>query len=93
MPPITASRHDSVSSWRTSCQRPAPIESRIAISPLRAADRASSRFAMFAHAMRSTSPVTPRRICSGTFASFGTLLWPWPPGVMVSAFARNRAIV
>ena len=36
------------------CQRPAPIDKRIAISPARAAERASSRFAMFAQAISRT---------------------------------------
>ena len=40
---------------RISCPRPAPIDSRTAISPARAAPRASSRLAMFAQAISSTN--------------------------------------
>ena len=57
-PPIAASRADSVRSWRTTCQRLAPIDSRTAISLARAAPRASSRLAMLAQAISSTKPVT-----------------------------------
>ena len=35
---------------------------------------------MLAQAMSSTSAVTPSRICSGTLASFGTLLWLFHAG-------------
>ena len=49
---------DSVSSCASSCRRLAPSESRTAISVARPAPRASSRFAMLAHAMSSTMPVT-----------------------------------
>ncbi len=49
----------STSSWRTMRQRPAPSETRTAISRDRAADRASSRFATFAHAIRRTKPTAP----------------------------------
>ena len=59
-PPKAASNSDSVSSCRMSRHRLAPIDKRIAISLARAADRASSRFAMLAHAISRTNPVTPR---------------------------------
>ena len=57
-PPIAASSADSVRSWRTTCQRLAPIDSRTAISLARDAPRASSRLAMLAQAISSTKPVT-----------------------------------
>ena len=46
-------------------RREAPIARRTAISRSRAVARASIRFARFAHAISSTSPVTPSRIFSG----------------------------
>ena len=92
-PPSSESRHDSPSSWRTSRARPAPIESRTAISPARAADRASSRLAMFAHAMTSTNAVTHCSRISGVRASALTLLWPAAPGSRTSVRALKRAIV
>ena len=63
--PWTASSSDSTSSWRTSCARLAPIDSRTAISVARLDDRTSSRFAMLAQAMSSTMPVTDNRMNSG----------------------------
>ena len=81
MPPNAASRHASVSSCRTSCARLAPIERRIAISPARAAERASSRFAMFAQAMTSTSAVTPKSSVSGACASPPRRALPSSPGI------------
>ena len=57
-PPNAASRRDSVSSWPIRRVRLAPMESRTAISVARAAERASSRLAMLAHAISRTSPVT-----------------------------------
>ena len=53
----------------SSAQRLAPIDSRTAISPVRAAARASSRLAMLAQAISSTRPVTPSSIFSGGPAS------------------------
>ena len=76
-----------------SCRRLAPSESRTAISPARAADRASSRLAIFAQAISSTNAVTPSSSVSGAFASRDTELWPRDPGSRVSCFALNRAIV
>ena len=55
-PPTSASIRLSVSNWRTRRPRPAPSASRIAISFCRPVERASSRFATLAHAMRSTRP-------------------------------------
>ena len=54
--PASASRSPSVSSCRTIRPRPPPTARRIAISLRRAAPRASSMFAMFRHAMSSTTP-------------------------------------
>ena len=76
MPPSTASTTDSVSNCASRCPRLAPIDRRTAISVLRAAARASSRFAMFAHAMRRTTPVIVKRRMSGVFASLWTSLCP-----------------
>ena len=53
-PPAAASTTPSLNSWRTSRARLAPTEARIANSRRRAVARASSRFATFAHAIRST---------------------------------------
>jgi hypothetical protein len=58
-PPATPSTTDSVSNWRTSRPRPAPIAERTASSRWRAAPRASNRFATLALAMRSTKPTAP----------------------------------
>jgi hypothetical protein len=69
IPPKSASKTDSVRSCAMSLHRLAPIDRRMAISPARAAARASSRFAMLAQAMSSTSAVTPRRSVSGALAS------------------------
>ena len=55
-PPSEASSTLSVSNWRTSRARSAPIDSRTAISCRRAVARASSRLATLAQAMSSTSP-------------------------------------
>ena len=55
-PPPSPRRKLSVSNWRISCERPAPIASRIAISRRRAEARARSRLATFEHAMSRTSP-------------------------------------
>ena len=53
--PASASTRLSVSSWRTMRPRPPPSATRIA-TRRRAVPRASSMFAMFRHAMRSTAP-------------------------------------
>ena len=49
-------------SWRTSRARRAPSETRSAISPDRAVDRASSRLATLAQAIRRIHTETPSRI-------------------------------
>ena len=62
--PATASRSDSASSCRTIRPRLAPSARRSAISRRRAAPRASSRFATFAHAAASsrlTRPISVRK--------------------------------
>ena len=92
-PPRTASRHDSVSSCVTSCRRVAPSESRTAISEARAADRASSKFAMLAHAISRTTPVTPRRRNRGTPTLSCIPLCPRRPSLIGSGLATNRARV
>ncbi len=79
-------RHDSVSSCVTSWRRVARSESRTAISDARTADRASSRFATLAHAIRRTTAVTPkrrsRRSSSGPRGRRG-------PGAHASSVART----
>ena len=92
-PPIAASRADSVRSWRTTCQRLAPIDSRTAISLARAAPRASSRLAMLAQAISSTKPVTASSSVSAGPASRVMLLWPRAPGSTVTRLALKRASV
>ena len=58
--PLTiASRTLSTSSWRTMRQRLAPSDTRTAISRVRCVERASSRFATFAHAISSTKATAP----------------------------------
>ncbi len=59
--------------------RLAPSDARIAISPVRAAPRASNRFAMFTHTISSTSTVTPSSSVSGRAAVAGRLLLPLAP--------------
>ena len=48
---------------------------------------------MFAHAMSSTSAVTPSSSVSGARASRDTDVWPRAPGATMIGLARNRAIV
>ena len=64
-PPTEANSRLSVSSWRISRPRPAPMDRRIAISRPRLIARARSRLAMFAHAMASSSPTISSRTMSG----------------------------
>ena len=90
-PPRSARRHDSVSSCVTSRRRVAPSESRTAISDARPADRASSRFAMFAHAISRTTPVTPSRSSKGTPTVSCIPLCPRRPSLTGSGFATNRS--
>ncbi len=58
-PLIIDSRTLSTSNWRTIRQRLAPSDTRTAISRVRCADRASSRFATLAQAIRRTNPTAP----------------------------------
>jgi hypothetical protein len=62
--PATASSTLSVSSCRTSRPRLAPIAARIDTSRVRPADRASSRFATFTHAISSTQHTAPNSTIS-----------------------------
>ena len=64
-PPMSESSTLSTSSWRTSCPREAPSDSRTAISRCRAKARAISRLATLAQAMSSTSPTMPISTSSG----------------------------
>jgi hypothetical protein len=63
--PIADNMMLSTSSCRTRRHRPAPRDSRTASSLRRATDCASSRFAMFAHAIVSTSATMPSSTYSG----------------------------
>ena len=92
-PPTTARISASASSCPTRRARPAPIERRTAISPERAAPRARSRLAMFAHAISSTKPVTPSSIVSGVLASLLTDVCPRAPPTAVTCLCLNRAMV
>ena len=65
MAAIRVQTSDSVSIWRISRARPAPIASRTAISRPRPAPRASSRFAALAQATTSNSPTSPNRNHNG----------------------------
>ena len=66
--------------------------SRTAISPARAAERASSRLAMFAQAISRTKPVTPSSMQSGVLASSarGALARDRPASTSISLL-RNRS--
>jgi hypothetical protein len=57
-PPANARMRPSVSSWRASRTRPAPSETRTAISRLRPALRTRTRFATFAHVIANTRSTT-----------------------------------
>ena len=92
-PAKAASSTDSVSSWPISLRRPAPIASRTAISPTRAAERASIKLATLAQAISSTTPATPRSRISGALASLCIVLWPRKPSSRVISRARKRAMV
>jgi hypothetical protein len=56
--PAAASNRDSVNPWRSRRNRPAPSETRNAISRWRAAPRVSSRLATLVHAISSSSATT-----------------------------------
>ena len=71
--PEPASRRLSVSICRTIRPRPAPIESRTAISRLRSDARASSRFAILAQTMMSTSVTAANKAYIGCPKSFRRL--------------------
>jgi hypothetical protein len=65
MPPMTASRTDSVRSWPKSRRRLAPRDPRMAISRARLEPRASNRLAMSAQAISRTNPVIAKRSVRG----------------------------
>ena len=69
-PPTSERSTLSVSSWRTSCHRVAPIDSRTAISRCRMKPRAISRLATFAHAISSTRPTMHINTMSAVEKSF-----------------------
>jgi hypothetical protein len=64
-PPATASSMLSVSNWRISLDRPAPSDSRTAISLRRDVARANNRLATLAQEIKSTRPTTTIRTESG----------------------------
>ena len=76
-----------------SCQRLAPIDSRTAISPARAAARASSRLAMLAQAISSTTPVTPSSSVERRSRLAAIVALPAAPGSTADGLALKRAIV
>jgi hypothetical protein len=91
-----------VRSWRTSLRRLAPIAKRTEISCCRPADRASSRFATFEHAIKRTIPTTinstalPNRIgedplleLANTASRMGSTLTVWPS--LASGYSRARS--
>ena len=92
-PPRTARRHDSVSSCASRCRRDAPAASRTAISDVRAAERASSRFAILAHAIRRTTAVTTSSRNRAGPAISCRPLCPRCPSSIGSVLATNRARV
>ncbi len=65
MPPSKDTTTVSTTNCDISRPRPAPIANRTAISFCRPADRASNRFATFAHAINSTIPTTIISTVSG----------------------------
>src|SRR5439155_697454 len=67
--PKKARSTDSVSNWIMTWRRLAPRARRTPISIARPAPRASKRFAILAHAMRSTIPVTLNSMSTGVCAS------------------------
>ena len=69
------------------------MEPRTAISVVRCAPLASSRFAILAQAISSTSPVIPSSRRIGVRESSWTELCPFSPGSTVSRFCRNSASV
>ena len=90
-PSVAPSRASSVlseSNCLISLPRAAPIACRTAISRSRTLARASSRFARFAQAISSTSPVVASRIQRGCSYSRRNCETPVPPGVTVSLLAR-----
>jgi len=88
-PPMNASVTDSVSSCDRSCRREAPSDRRTAISISRLAARAMRMLAMFAQAIRSTSPVIAKSMKSGPPASSPTSLCPRRPSATVTCLAAN----
>ena len=63
--PMVERRTLSVSNWRTTCHREAPVARRTPISRWRALARASMRFARLTHDASSTTPDNAKRSHSG----------------------------
>ncbi len=93
IPPTSASITLSVSNCVTRFLRVAPRARRTPISVARPAPRASSRFAMLAHAIRSTTPVTENSSMMGVFASLLMELCPRLPGTRTSFLFLKLSIV
>ena len=93
-PPIDASSTLSVKSWRITRNRPAPMLSRTAISRLRAAALASSRFAMLAHAIARISPTMASNTYKGFEYCRRSVLSPVAPSRISSSgsVARSRSL-
>ena len=79
----------SVSSWRTSRARRAPSDTRSAISPDRAAERASSRLAVLAQAISRMHTETPSRIHNGRENVRRNAEIPFAPGRANSFISRS----
>ena len=84
-PPIADSSSDSLSIWRTRRKRPAPRDTRMAISRWRTEARASSRLAMFAHAISRSVPTAAMSARRGREnRSWSGVARPAPAGVTES---------
>jgi hypothetical protein len=84
VPPMSASSRLSERSWRINLSRSAPSAARTAISRCRPAARANNRFAMFAHAIRSTRPTTTINISSDRENSIRSLDTPLATSVRLT---------
>ena len=78
MPPRSARMVLSVSNWRTNLPRVAPSAMRSAISWVRAADRASSRFATLAHAIKQDEAHRAEQHQQRPVGRTDNFVSPWP---------------
>ena len=88
--PAAASIALSTSSWRTIRPRPAPIARRSAISRVRVAPRASSRFATLTQAIRRTSVTSASATVSGMAQVAPQRLVPVAPASTVRVIDSAR---